>query len=243
MPKYILTHNRASVEVSSVQQIADGALVRMGFTSDEEGLDAYAYQDGMIFTGLFRPNPHGTLEESTRGFWRFMARPQDIQAGELLTSCQGKVGVLSMHQGNLCFGTGNSESLNQQVPNELALGLRRQIEEILSGVSPKLQERLSQFENGRPGQESIREPVMAEVVNFIARLSLKSDAVSATMASDGTLSVAADFPGEVRLYAEIERDGGAEAAVIKERLDVAEIPEDTVATLTSEVVLAAVQSI
>ena len=117
-----------------------------------------------------------------------------------------------------------------------------QLDETATRISPKLQERLSQFESGRPSQETIREPVMAEVTSFIVRLCAESDAVSATFASDGTLSVAVDFPGETRLYAEIERDGSAEAVVIKERRYASDILEDAVAALTSEVILAAVNS-
>ena len=67
--------------------------------------------------------------------------------------------------------------------------------------------------------------------------------MSATVSNDGMLSIATVFPNDVRLYVEIERDGSTGAAVTRERRYARDISGNTVADLTSEVILAAVGSI
>ncbi len=240
MPTYIRTGNRDSIEALATR-MSEGAPTEASRQLVEGWLDAF--YAGVSCTGLFRPSQRETSEDYTSRLMPPMMAPRDMQIGETLTSGRNVFVVLLGRDDTLSFGTGSSESLDQQTPTELSPALRRQLEEIMSGISLKIRGRLSQFRSGRPGQEPIREQVMSEVTGFIARLCAESDAVSATFASDGTLSVAADFSQGVRLYAEIERNGGAEAAVIKERLYVADIPGDTVAALTSEVILAAVNSV
>lgn len=114
---------------------------------------------------------------------------------------------------------------------------------MVTGVNSKLQQRLSQFGSDHPGHE----PVLASTIDtanaLVAWLCEQSDTVSATVSSDGMLSIAAVFPSDVRLYVEVERDGSAGAAVTRERRYARDISIDTVADLSPEVVLAAVGSI
>lgn len=236
MPTYTRTYNIDSL----VTRVREGALTGGGRHLDEKILGVS--QAGVSPTGLFEPSPQETSEDFMSGLMIPMMVIQDGLGGEFLTPPE-QVGVLLGYYGKLRFDAENLESLGHQASTSLSPVVRRQLEEIMSGVSLNLQERLSQFESGRPGQEPIREPVMAEVTSFIVRLCAESDAVSATFASDGTLSVAVDFPDEMRLYAEIERDGSVEAVVIKERRYASDILGDTVVTLTSEVILAAVNSV
>ena len=240
MPRYIRTVNRDSIEALATR-MSEGALTEVTRQLEEGWPDAF-YAD-MSCTGSFRSSLREPSEDYTSRFMPLMMTSQDMQIGETLTSGVHAVVVLMGRDGTMIFGRERSESSDEQTRTELSPALRRQLEEIISGISPKIRGRLSQFKGGLLGQEPIRESVMAEVTGFIVRLCAESDAVSVTFASDGTLSVAADFAGEVRLYAEVERNGAAEAAVIKERLYVAEIPGDTVDALTSEVILATVNSV
>ena len=236
MPTYRRTHNIESL----VTRVREGALTGGGRHLDEKLLGIS--QAGVSSTGLFKPSQPETSEDFMSGLMTPMMVIQDGQGGEFLTPC-GQVGVLLGRYGKLRFDGENLESLGHQAPTGLSTVVRRQLEEIMSGVSPKLQERLSQFKSGRPGQEPVCEPTMDEVKSFIGQLCGISPAVSATLASDGTLSIAADFPDDVRLYVEIERDGSAGAAVTKERRYASDIPGDTIAALTSEVIRAAVESV
>ena len=236
MPTYTRTYNIDSL----VTRVREGALTGGGRHSDEKLLGVS--RAGVSPTGLFEPSPHETPEDFMSGLMTPMMVIQDGLGGEFLTP-SGQVGVLLGRYGKLRFDAENLESLGHQASTSLSPVVRRQLEEIMSGVSQKLQDCISKFKSGRPGQELVREPTMDEVKSFIGQLCDISPAVSATLASDGTLSIAADFPGDVRLYVEIERDGSVEAAVTKERRYASDIPGDTIAALTSEVIRAAVDSI
>lgn len=121
--------------------------------------------------------------------------------------------------------------------------VRSQIEQIVNGVSVKLQQRLSQFGNNGPGQDPVSTSTMTDVNNLVTWLCKQSSTVSATVANDGMLSIATVFPNDVRLYVEIERDGSVGAAVTRDRQYARDIPSKAVADLTSEVILAAVGSL
>ena len=84
---------------------------------------------------------------------------------------------------------------------------------------------------------------MSDVNKLVAWLCSQSDTVSATVSSDGMLSIATVFPDGVRLYVEIERDGNVGAAVTRERRFAKDIAADTVTDLTPEVILATVSSV
>ena len=114
------------------------------------------------------------------------------------------------------------------------------------GANPlgsKLTQRLKKFRAGSLGAEGASGPVFASVVKLLSWLSGQSTAVSATVSSDGMLSIATEFPNSVRLYVEVERDGTVGAAVTRERRYARDLEEHTLADLTPEVILAAVRSI
>ena len=121
--------------------------------------------------------------------------------------------------------------------------VQSQVDKIVTGVNAKIRERLSQFWNDCPGQEQVSTSTKSAVQEMVAWLCSRSETVSTTVSDDGMLSVAAVFPGDVRLYVEVERDGSTEAAVTRERRYARDISEDTISALTSEVILAAVRSV
>ncbi len=111
---------------------------------------------------------------------------------------------------------------------------------MVTSVNPKLQQRLSQFGSAHPGRELVDASTIESVNTMVAWLCQQSDTVSATVSNDGMLSIATVFPNDVRLYVEIERDGSTGAAVTRERRYAHDIPVDSIADLTPEVILAAV---
>ena len=121
--------------------------------------------------------------------------------------------------------------------------VRGQIEETENRVGPKLRERLSRFGADFSGQDPVSHSTISSVNGLVAWLCSQSDTVSATVSSDGMLSIATVFPRDVRLYVEIERDGSVGAAVTRERRYPSDISAVTAADLTPEVILAAVASI
>ena len=136
-----------------------------------------------------------------------------------------------------------SELPEQRTTTELSPLVLRQVDQIVDGINPKLQERLSQFGIDCPGQELVSASTNSAVNDLVSWLDSQSDTVSATVSNDGTLSIAAVFPNDVRLYVEIERDGSTGAAVTRNRRYASDISGNTVADLTPEVILAAVGSI
>ena len=121
--------------------------------------------------------------------------------------------------------------------------VRGQIEEIADRVGPKLRKCLSRFGADFPGQDPVSDSTISGVKELIAWLCSQSDTVSATVSSDGMLSIAAVFPCDVRLYVEVERNGDVDAAVTRERRYASDISVHTVVDMTPEVILAAVGSI
>ena len=136
-----------------------------------------------------------------------------------------------------------SEVLEQQTTADLSPLVLGQIEEIVPGINSKLRERLSRYWSDHPGQDLVSPYTMTSVNRLVAWLNNQSGTVSATVSSDGMLSIATVFPDDVRLYVEIERDGSVGAAVTRERRFASDISADSVADLTPEVILAAVASI
>ena len=110
-------------------------------------------------------------------------------------------------------------------------------------LSSKLNQRIEQFRTDRLGEQETPESVVASVGNLLAWLCSQSTGVSATVSGDGMLSIATEFPNEIRLYVEVERDGTVGAAVTRERRYARDLEEHTLADLTPEVILAAVRSI
>ena len=144
---------------------------------------------------------------------------------------------------DMFLGTNASQSLNQRTTAELSPLVLSQVDEIVTGISAKLQERLSSFGSGYSGQDPASPSTMSDVNKLVAWLCSQSDTVSATVSSDGMLSIASVFPRDVRLYIEIERNGDVGAAVTRERRYAIDISAVTVADLTPEVILAAVAGI
>ena len=136
-----------------------------------------------------------------------------------------------------------SELPEQRTTTELSPLVRSQVEQIVTGINPNLQERLSQFGIDCSEQESVSASTKSAVNYLVSWLCSQSDTVSATVSNDGMLSIATVFPNDVRLYVEIERDGSTGAAVTRERRYARDISGNTVADLTPEVILAAVGSI
>lgn len=121
--------------------------------------------------------------------------------------------------------------------------VRGQIEEIENRIGPKLQERLSRFGTDYPGQDPVSDSTMSSVNELVAWLCSQSGTVSATVSSDGMLSIATVFPDDVRLYVEVERNGDVGAAVTRERRYANDISAFAVTDLTPEVILGAVAGI
>jgi hypothetical protein len=133
--------------------------------------------------------------------------------------------------------------LKEQTTGELSPLVLRQVQEIVTVIRPKLREQLSRFEADCPGDEKVSAETMLHVNKLVKWLCNRSNTVSATVSSDGMLSVAAVFPKDVRLYVEIERDGSVEAAVTRDRRYANDVSAIAVADLTPEEILAAVGSI
>ncbi|MCY3545130.1 MAG: hypothetical protein OXH22_14000 [Chloroflexi bacterium] len=152
--------------------------------------------------------------------------------------------VIWSYSRDLGSGMRNLESFGQPVVvSARSPVIDTQLDEIAPSIRPRLQERLNLFRTSRPGQDAMPDTTMAEVEDLVTWLCDESAEVSLTISADGMLTIAVDFPGDVRLYVEVERDSSAGAAVTKERRYAVDIPGETVAELTREVILAAVQSI
>lgn len=201
-----------------------------------------------LFAGVLTPSSHETLGGAELGI--------DLPTGALVLAGRGVIFIVldtptpdseevirSFSHGYMGYDVGDPEPPDQPVEAPLSPVIRTQLDEIVLSISPRLQERLNLFRTGRPGQNAMLETTMSEVEDLAGWLCSESDLVSSTVSDDGMLTIAVDFPDDVRLYIEVERDGSAEAAVIKGKLDVSEIPGHTVAALTSEVILAAVANV
>lgn len=149
----------------------------------------------------------------------------------------------SFSRGYMGYGARDLEPLGPPVVAAPSSVIRTQFDENATSISTRLQERLTLFRTGHSDQDAMPETTMSEVEDLVEWLCSESDLVSATVAADGMLTIAVDFPGDVRLYVEIERDSSAGAAVTRERRYASDIPGETVTDLTPEVILAAVRSI
>ena len=147
------------------------------------------------------------------------------------------------------FGPGDEDYIERITPSEqeagyeLSSSVRRQLDQILAGVYPNLVDPLSQFGNDLLGQEPTSEFTVLAVYRFVAWLCRNSYTASAVVSNNGMLSIAAVFPRDVRLYIEVDRDGSIEAAVTRARRYARDIPTNTIADLTPEIIRAAVRSI
>ena len=110
-------------------------------------------------------------------------------------------------------------------------------------ISPKLAERLDQFQNGYPERHQVSQTTRSTVKELLCWLCDQSGTVSATVSQDGVLNLAAVFLDDVHLYIEVDRDGSTEAAVTRQRRYARDIAAGTIADVTPEAVLAAVASI
>ena len=105
-------------------------------------------------------------------------------------------------------------------------------------LNATLTNRLEQFRaQGAP------DAVLASAAKLLSWLNGQSAGVSATVSADGTLTIAAEFHQEVRVYVELETDGALGAAVTRDRRYARDLEAHTLADLTPEVILAAVRSI
>ena len=203
---------------------------------------------GASRTGLFRYSREEAVGEYTSGFHlpRMLVvgieDPVIFIVGDTLVH-DGRVGLTLSGWDDMFLGTNASQSLKQRTTAELSPLVLSQVDEIVTGISAKLQERLSSFGSGYSGQDPASPSTMSDVNKLVAWLCSQSDTVSATVSSDGMLSIASVFPRDVRLYIEIERNGDVGAAVTRERRYAIDIPAVTVADLTPEVILAAVAGI
>ena len=188
------------------------------------------------------------MEKSTSGFHHpkiplvSVEDPIIFIVGDTLVY-DGQAAILLSGWDDMFLGTSTSESLKQRTVGELSPLILSQVKEIVTGISPKLQERLSRFEADCPGEEHVSTETRFQVNELVKWLCSRSDTVSATVSNDGMMSVATVFSDDIRLYVEIERDGSVGAAVTRERRYAFDISATTVADLTPEVILAAVSSI
>ncbi len=113
----------------------------------------------------------------------------------------------------------------------------------MTAISPRLAQRLDQFQNGYPDREQVSESTRAAIHELVCWLHNQSETISATVSDDGLLTLAAVFPQDVRVYIEVERDGSTEAAVTRKRRYARDIAAGSISDVTPEVVLAAVSSI
>ena len=198
-------------------------------------------------TGFFRGTPREALHEALLGLVMRETLLADIKNNDVLVvvtlNDAGQLSTGAFDCGYVASSTRVRDLPEQGITTELSPLVRIQVDQIVTGVNSKLQERLYQFGNARPGQEQIAESTTSAVNDLVAWLCRQSDTVSATVSNDGMLSIATVFPNDVRLYVEIERDGSIGAAVTRERRYARDISGNTVADLAPEVILAAVDSI
>lgn len=183
------------------------------------------------------------IVEDLNNEWTAYSRQSATPTGIAGLSLDGNVIVVSVAYGSLPSGVSLTESSDQQTTADLSPLLIRQLEEIIPDISPKLENRLSQFASDRPGHDPVPSLTMFEVRKLVSWLCGQSNTVSAGISSNGMLSIAASFPNHIRLYVEIERSGSAGAAVTRERRYARDIAGDTVTDLVPEVILAAIRDI
>ena len=221
----------------------------MNFALGEEGISTLYGHPSL--TGVVNPGSQERLVEEGWVYELAIEIPVEMLEG----TGEGVIGIdrgavipdseevtWSFFHGYMGYGARDLEPLGPPVVASSS-AIRTQFDENPTSISTRLQERLTLFRTGHPGQDAMPVTTMTEVEDLVERLCSESDLVSATVAADGMLTIAVDFPGDVRLYVEIERDSSAGAAVTRERRYASDIPGETVTDLTLEVILAAVRSI
>ena len=198
-------------------------------------------------TGLVRVNLHEPIVEPLFNFQTAITSIVDTNVYDVdfvVTMNDGmQIAMELKRHGFVASRPDTPPSPMEGITSELSPLVLRQVDQIVAGISSKLRERLSQFGKDSLGQEPVSALTKSAVENLVAWLCNQSDTVSATVSSDGVLSVATVFPNDVRVYVEIEHDGSVEAAVTRERRYARDIAASTVSDLTPEVILAAVESI
>ena len=246
MPKIGVT-NTDLTEGPSLGELVQDEVTGWTRPSKVEWLNA---SHGSLFhTGLFRHSWREAVEGSTSDFDILSLAlllgtrdPAIFVVGDILI-CDRQGAIMSSGWEDVFTGANTLELLKEQTTGELSPLVLRQVQEIVTEIGPKLREQLSRFEADCKGEENVSPETMLHVNKLVRWLCSRSNTVSATVSSDGMLSVAAVFAKDVRLYIEIERDGSVEAAVTRERRYADEIVAITASDLTPEVILAAVASI
>ena len=195
---------------------------------------------------FFRCNLHELLEEASLDFGMRKTSLVGIKGceGFIVTLSDGmQMPMASFEYGYGGHRTGTLELPEQRTTAGLSALVRSQVARFVTEIGPRLRERLSQFGNDWPDREPVSASTKSAVKDLVAWLCSQSETVSATVSSDGILSIATVFPNDVRLYVEVERDGSIGAAVTRKRRYARDISGNTVADLTPEVILAAVGSI
>ena len=241
----IRANDREYIEATfSRETVVHGAATGRDVLVDEEWFESF--RGSLSPTGFFKCSLHEALEV-TLDFGMPKTSLIDVEGYGVFVVVPLKNGMQVLVEpfdyGYVIPTTRASELPEQRTTTELSPLVRSQVEQIVTGINPKLQERLSQFGIDCSGQESVSASTKSAVNYLVSWLCSQSDTVSATVSNDGMLSIATVFPNDVRLYVEIERDGGTGAAVTRERRYARDISGNTVADLTPEVILAAVGSI
>ena len=106
-------------------------------------------------------------------------------------------------------------------------------------VPQGLMEHLRRFGQGvseQPQASQVFMPSVHELTATLCELSETPSGVSATVDSEGMLTLSAAVPGHKRVYVEIEPSGAVGAAVTKERKYAHDIPVNAIHELTREVI-------
>ena len=233
----VKTRNRDEYTETTVSEALAALSQTSGWEVHVDSIESL--EGGLTATGLFRPSPH----EPCRIALSDWAMP-------LVTTISSDRLIAAINKGAQTVAEpfdygymGPIVIAGRQTTIGLSPVVRSQVQQIVTGFDSKIRERLSHFWNESPGKEQVSASTKSAVQELVAWLCNQSETVSATVSNDGMLSVAAVFPGDVRLYVEIERDGSTLAAVTRERRYARDISGDTIADFTSEVILAAVRSV
>ena len=230
-----------------VESIFPAAFVARGTATGKESLvngDWFEPFQGILSaTGFLGPRLYEREASSDWGMPKTSVRDFKGYDCFVVTLNGTRMSVEPLDHGYKVPTTGSLEHSGQRTMTGLSPLVLSQVDQIVAGFNSRLQERLFQFGKDCPSKDPVSASTESAVNELVAWLCSQSETVSATVSNDGMLSIATVFENEVRLYVEIERDGSTEAAVTRERRYARDIPGKTVATLTSEVILAAVRSI
>ena len=227
------------------EPVIHGAATGRDVLVGEEGFESFCRR--ILPTGFFKRSLQEAIEDASLDFGMAKRSPVDLKGQNviLFVSFNNLTQVQDDPFGYSYSGSSmrSSKRPEQETTMELSPLVLRQVDQIVTGISSKMRDRLSQFWKDCSGQAQVSPSTKDAVNELVAWLCSQSHTVSATVSSDSVLSIAAAFPNEVRLYVEIERDGGTEAAVTRERRYACDLCGNTVSELTPEVILAAVGSI